>query len=394
MKHLVVRNFGPVRDAEITIKAFNLFIGEQSIGKSTLAKLVTIFTDHVNLFILKAAGSEVWTQIIETYDLSVYAGGDYHIRYTDDDLDGAQVSIVIDKGTVECNVLNEDKTELDVSDSFKRIVGAKPMFHPDTVHKLEEMEVNPETFPTYLSYMRNSLYIPAERIVGAQLNKLLPIISMGKEQLPMNMLRYLSELNNAKARYSNLRLELLNVSYLKKDDEDWIVLDNEDKIQLKYASSGIQSALPLLLVLVYGAEGKDYSSFVVEEPECNLFPQKQVDLLKFMINVIYQNNRMLTITTHSPYLLSSLNVLMLAHRLYQDESLKEQVAKVVEPQYMLNADEVSVYFLGDNEHYCTSMMSDKTGMISVNQLDSISEYVGEQFDQLYSMYVQSKRRQA
>ena len=217
---------------------------------------------------------------------------------------------------------------------------------------------------------------------------------MGKEQLPMNMLRYLSELNNAKARYSDLRLELLNVSYLKKDDEDWIVLDNEEKIQLKYASSGIQSALPLLLVLVYGAEGKDYSSFVVEEPECNLFPQKQVDLLKLMIKAIYQNNRMLTITTHSPYLLSSLNVLMLAHRLYQDESLKERVTKVVEPQYMLNADEVSVYFLGDKEHYCTSMMSDKTGMISVNQLDSISEYVGEQFDQLYSMYVQSKRHQA
>lgn len=393
MKHLVVQNFGPVRNADITIKAFNLFIGEQSIGKSTLAKLVTIFTDHVNLFMLKSVGSEVWTHMMETYDLSVYAGGDYQILYTDDNLDGAQVSIAVDKGVVDCHVMDENNTELDESGSFKRILGAKPMYHPDTLHKLETMEASPETLPTFLSYMLNSLYIPAERIVGAQLNKLLPIISMGKEQLPMNMLRYLSELNNAKAKHSDMRLELLNVSYQRKEDEDWIVLDNKEKIQLKYASSGIQSALPLLLVLIYGAEDKDYSSFVVEEPECNLFPQKQVDLLKLMIKTIYQNNRMLTITTHSPYLLSSLNVLMLAHRLYQDETFKEQVAKVVEPQYMLDSDEVSVYFLGDKEHYCVPMKSDKTGMISVNQLDSISEYVGEQFDQLYKMYVQSKRRQ-
>lgn len=392
MKRLVVRNFGPVRDADIMIKAFNLFIGEQSIGKSTLAKLVSIFTDHVNLFLLRAAGDESWPHIMETYDLGVYAAGDYHILYTDDDLDGAQVSIEIDKGAVHCLVNDEKNSELDIPEAFRRIVGAKPMYHQDTMRKLEEMEVNKETLPTFLSHIRNSLYVPAERIVGAQLNKLLPIISMGKEQLPMNMLHYLTELNNAKVKYSDLRLELLNVSYLKKDEEDWIVLDNKDQIQLKYASSGIQSALPLLLVLFYGAEGKDYASFVVEEPECNLFPQKQVDLLKLMIKAIYHNNRMLTITTHSPYLLSILNVLMLAHRLYQDESLRAQVEKVVETQYMLNSNEVAIYFLGGKEHYCMPMVSEKTGMISINQLDSISEYVGEQFDQLYKLYVQSKRR--
>lgn len=394
MKHLVVQNFGPVVDAEIKIKSFNLFIGEQSIGKSTLAKLVTIFTDYVNLFMIKAAGSEIWKLIMDAYDLGMYSNHPYKINYIDDELDGAFVKVEVNKGIVFCSVTDSEHNELDYKQAFQRIVSAKPFYHKDTMDKLKDMEITSETLPTFFSYLRNSLYIPAERIVGAQLNKLLPIISMGKEQLSMNMLRYLTELNNAKVKYNNYRLDLLDVSYLKKDEDDWVVLDNEEHLPLKYASSGIQSTLPLLLVLVYGAETKDYDSFVVEEPECNLFPQKQVDLLNFMVKAIYQNNRMLTITTHSPYLLSSLNVMMLAYRLNQEDTMKNKIANILDSDCMLNPEDVSVYFLGDKEQYCKSMISEQTGLVSVNQLDSVSEYVGDQFDQLYDLYVQYKRRQS
>ena len=394
MKHLVVQKFGPVVDAKIKIKSFNLFIGEQSIGKSTLAKLVTVFTDHINLFLLKVAGTDFWKMIMDAYDLEMYSNHPYTIRYIDDDLDGAHVEVEIQQGVVNCSVRDRNGNELEKSNAFGHIIGAKPVYHEDTVNKVKDMDINMETLPTFLSYLRNSLYVPAERIVAAQLNKLLPIISMGKEQLSMNMLRYLSELNNAKVKYSDYKLNLLDVSYLRKDEEDWIVLDNKERLPLKYASSGIQSTLPLLLVLAYGAADKDYNSFVVEEPECNLFPQKQVDLLKLMVKTIYQNNRMLTITTHSPYLLSSLNVMMLAYRLNQEDTMKNKIANILDSDCMLNPEDVSVYFLGDKEQYCKSMISEQTGLVSVNQLDSVSEYVGDQFDQLYDLYVQYKRRQS
>ena len=394
MRQLIVKNFGPVSDASIEIRKFNLFIGEQSIGKSTLAKLVTIFTEYIHIYLLKAGGDEIWTRIMDTYDLTMYAEQPYVIRFADDDINGAHVSIEIKHGVVDCHVIDENNQELNAQNSFVRIVGAKTVYRQDVYEQLRDMEINEDTFPTYLSYLMNSLYIPAERIVGAQLNKLLPVISMGKEQLPMNVLRYLSELNNAKVKYPNLRMDLLDVSYLKKGEEDWIELDNKKLIPLKYASSGIQSALPLLLVLIDGAAHKNYKSFVVEEPECNLFPQKQVDLLQFMVNAIYQHNRILTITTHSPYLLSSLNVLMLAHQLYQDETLKEQVETIVDPKYMLDSKNVAVYFLGGKDQYCKSIIAEQTGLVSVNQLDSVSEFVGDQFDQLYDIYVQSKRRKS
>ena len=111
MKHLVVQNFGPVVDAEIKIKSFNLFIGEQSIGKSTLAKLVTIFTDYVNLFMIKAAGSEIWKLIMDAYDLGMYSNHPYKINYIDDDLDGAFVKVEVNKGIVFCSVTDSAHNE-------------------------------------------------------------------------------------------------------------------------------------------------------------------------------------------------------------------------------------------------------------------------------------------
>ena len=37
---LIVKNFGPIREAELDLKKLTVFIGPQGSGKSTLAKLV------------------------------------------------------------------------------------------------------------------------------------------------------------------------------------------------------------------------------------------------------------------------------------------------------------------------------------------------------------------
>ena len=42
---LIVKNFGPIREAELDLKKVTVFIGPQGSGKSTLAKLVAICKD-------------------------------------------------------------------------------------------------------------------------------------------------------------------------------------------------------------------------------------------------------------------------------------------------------------------------------------------------------------
>ena len=41
MKHLIIRNIGPVKEADLELKRFNFIIGPQSSGKSTVAKILS-----------------------------------------------------------------------------------------------------------------------------------------------------------------------------------------------------------------------------------------------------------------------------------------------------------------------------------------------------------------
>ena len=42
-QHISIRNFGPIRQAEIDVNDLTILIGEQASGKSTIAKLVYFF---------------------------------------------------------------------------------------------------------------------------------------------------------------------------------------------------------------------------------------------------------------------------------------------------------------------------------------------------------------
>ena len=45
-EQLVVRNFGPIKDARVDFKRVTVFIGPTGGGKSTLAKLAAVFMDY------------------------------------------------------------------------------------------------------------------------------------------------------------------------------------------------------------------------------------------------------------------------------------------------------------------------------------------------------------
>ena len=55
MAKLMVKNVGPIREAEVEVKKHTVFIGPQGSGKSTLAKLIAIggdeeiFADHIRI---------------------------------------------------------------------------------------------------------------------------------------------------------------------------------------------------------------------------------------------------------------------------------------------------------------------------------------------------------
>lgn len=398
MRTLYIKNFGPIPEAKIEVHRFNLFIGDQSIGKSTLAKLITIFTDYLNLTALLLDLENSWEKMITRYDLQtcINAEKDYTIIY-DEQVRDISIHIQIEKGKRQGYALKNQQSISNDSEIVQEVLGSKRVHHRQKWEEAQNIKDDIGLKKSLGQLLRNSLYIPAERSIASIVQNIAPVIMMAKEQIPNNLLQFTLELGNAKSSFPNQKVNVLNLSYRKENDEDTIVLYDGQLLPLKYASSGIQSALPLILTVLYGIHHKEYDSFVVEEPECNLFPQKQVELLQFLIDQIYYNSRMLTITTHSPYLLSALNNYLYASAL--SKTMPEAVSQledIVPSSCWLQADNCAIYSLGERINggsYCKNLVDSDTGLIDFNYLDGVSITMGEEFGKLQDIQIAFQRKQ-
>lgn len=384
-KILHVENFGPVSNATVELHAINMFIGEQSIGKSTLAKLITIFTDYLSLCRLIHSGTKGLEYQLRGYNLGIYCKDPYRITFDMAQDDNTRFHIEFEHGHCSYSMKFEGRNITDEEKIFDHILDLKKIYHKDEV--LEKIAQDKEK-KAILEIYTNSLYIPAERIIYSVLTNLMPALALADASIPKNLLRFMVELNNAKSEYPKLYLPLLDAEFRHEGTEDSVVLKNKKKnIPMPAASSGIQSLVPLLLVLKYAIEKREYSSFVIEEPECNLFPTKQVELLKNIIALVKGPSRTLTITTHSPYLLSAMNNILFAGRLIEKygKGIKKYVDGIVPEALQLNMCDCSVYSLGkdiNGGEYCRSLIDEGTGMIDFNSLDAVSEILGNEFDEL------------
>lgn len=360
MDRIKIHNFGPIKDVDVELSKFMVFIGPQGVGKSAVAKLMTILSDVLwwanvceknnPLAEFKKMGMEKYFNP-DTY-IEFQGREDVHIVYQNGDF-----SISIDGYSTEealnyCKQLMGDSTQ---------------------------------------SNLRFACYIPAERNMAGVVSSSLANIVLSKIPLPNTLLEYMSLFERAKNHYSTYDASFLGVKYDKSKGADCIsVLENEKKqLPLEECSSGVQSALPMLMVTDYACEDRFFDTFVVEEPEQNLFPTNQREVLNRLISISQNEDcQYMIINTHSPYLLSALNVSMLAAKLSDSEENRDEVDSIVPPQFRIDSSDVSVFSLG-GEPYCQSVIDEKTGLISVNYLDVISDTISSDFNRLYQIYLKS-----
>ena len=106
---------------------------------------------------------------------------------------------------------------------------------------------------------------------------------------------------------------------------------------LEYSSSGIQSAIPLYLAVKYLAQ--KHSNIIIEEPEQNLFPKAQKETVEYIVEQISDDNN-LFMMTHSPYILTALNNLILANDVKEEKGL-EAIKGIVKEEQCVKFEEVS-----------------------------------------------------
>ena len=398
-ERLIVKSFGPVKDLDILFKKVTLFIGDQGTGKSCVAKLFSMFK---------------WTE-------KVLSQKKYKLSYFEQ--------------------YNRFKTKLCAYHRIESFIYENSYIKfegnlYDFLYENGNFSVTKKNHD--IKGISKVMYVPAERsIVSVAENK-----SKLLKELPDSSETFSDEFVNAKKFFQsgyNLPFEGLRFEYDSLNDTGWIHGANY-KVRLINASSGIQSSLPMCIVSEYlsskisdkeevklSKEEKDklekrvaeimqneeYSDSIkdmmirqlsyanrydrliniVEEPELNLFPRSQMDVLKSLVlNNARSDENMLVFTTHSPYSLAIINTMIMGAKAYAnaDEELRNQIESILPVKYQINDDDIAAYRLSSSDAiYCQSVINPNTGLVSKNELDSASDDIMRVFNSLYQCYAKT-----
>jgi predicted ATP-dependent endonuclease of OLD family len=364
---LTIRNFGPIKNMTLDLRHVNILIGDQGTGKSTVAK------------VLIAVQSIVQASIAE---LAIGPGDDF-----------TKINRLL-LGTfkvLEIENYLQENTIIEFQNNYFR-------FLYDKLNQKANVKIDSEV-QTNLFFDFDFNYIPAERSLVNTLSKSLYVLIEAGTSLPKLFTRFGTKY--LKTREAKLFFDYSAVTGIKyafsNSKGDTIILENGNEIPISEASTGVQVSTPLLIVLdaVTNKSREDkYEKalppvlLVVEEPELNLFPETQEKLCRYLINsvLIRENSKtkytnQLLITTHSPYILTSINNLMYAF--VAGKSDAAATGKVIEQKYWLNPDDVSAYILKDG--ICEDIFDRKEALIDAARIDEVSQVLNKQFDDLINI---------
>lgn len=381
MNSLIIKNFGPIRDLQVEIRPITLFIGPQGCGKSTVSKVFTIVQDaQWALDILQKKDSVF--EAFDKFSISEFFQKETYIRYKGDDY---PYDVIYEQGTFHVKAPSKvssrklEKILLEAIAKSNKGLLARIGISEKELPQLQNM---------YSELLRANarfvLYVPAERNLIGNLSQYIMNFILADIPLNGSLKEYISIYERAKAKISTYDAPFLNVRYMQENNEERLYVSENQHISFQAGSSGVQSVLPMLMVINYSRTVKCFDCFVIEEPEQNLFPKNQLDLLQLLLS--YKARYIFT--THSPYLLSALNVLLLAGKLTKQGNIpKEEISKVVSEDVFLDSENVAVYSINQSSDKAnvTNLIDSKTGLVNVNSLDGVSEVIAEQFNQLMSI---------
>ena len=340
MKRVIIHNFGPIKDADISLKDVNVVIGEQSIGKSCVLKVSCFCTwvekrieieQNAQRFEKKGAFIEELTNF---HRLNGYEHKDTYIAY-----ESHYMKFAYDNENGCFYERKKDRRE------YQRLTVS---------------------------------YIPAERNLVAVIPNWFEVKSIAD-----NIQSFMADWSDARKSVENDN-EILNLDvayhYDEGSDKDFVKMNNGNVLPFANVSSGLQSLIPLYIHLVnitskkyreqednsvkhrsdnekltdflidyydenvgrafiknpsYGKMGQKgiinqeyipnpdmtqwafkiyrnistihHCEVFLEEPEENLFPPTQQILMRSLMNFIKrQQGNTLFISTHSPYILDIL----------------------------------------------------------------------------------------
>jgi predicted ATPase len=388
-EQLVVKNFGPIKDATVDFKRVTVFIGPTGGGKSTLAKLAAILREK-NL-ILNPDSQKVqqeFDSLVKDYEMQGFGYSDCQVSWkskvADYSLEGRVFSVL--KNRVSDDVAFVNDNLLPSAKAFFELI----FMNADRKNKEHDKGINQSEMRALLEgmgkisqYFPTPIYVPAERAFATIVDNSGFGLRRAKVAITATLESFLSYLENARKNLSAFLLPIFNIQYNHINGEGTLTIGPNHIIGLSQAASGIQTTLPLMLV-VENLHDSGSQSFIIEEPELNLYPTAQQGLLNWLVEKCTKGENDLTITTHSPYILSSCNLLLEAYKVAQQRpELADEIDKIVPRAYWLNPEEFAAYYVADGT--VKPITDTRTHLIGSNELDSVSGDISDSFRRLLQL---------
>jgi energy-coupling factor transporter ATP-binding protein EcfA2 len=399
---LIIRNFGPIKSVELELGKITVLIGEQAVGKSTIAKVLAIcryFSYIVDYRFDKEHPNQWFYSGLRYWDISDYLKEDSIIQYVNPDYSVEITNTKItetEKGTdfgslyeQNINLIAKSPRFIILLEEFEevKLLASKEKNEKERWSFLNSWSPNENFFRLNVKkVMDNPFFIPTER--GLQ-----SLFSLGRnlDNLSDSLLDQLSQMSKiVKGFNTEMPIKTLNLLYKNENGQGKTRKSTESEFYtLHNGASGFKSTIPIEISIYYYSKiDKRRRTFIIEEPELNLFPKAQKKLMEFFVESLNEYGHSFLLPTHSPYTLTSLENLMYAYKLgnIKDGTYKDQVSKIVEEKYWLNPDEVSVYYLNGEE--AINILDKTEALINKDYIDSVSEITNKEFDSLLAIEVQ------
>lgn len=437
MQKIKIKYLGPVQELEMEIKDFNLLIGEQATGKSTVAKAIYFFR------IIKSTLTDYLCQV---YDTSLYNGNDVSDGFNKvlkKELKSIFISLFgyswdLDKRLyLKYEYAPEIWIDVKLNKNGKRKY-ISVRYSPKLTQTLKDLEKEalelfeqkPETTTISLAYaskerlrnydnFKNSVnkifddyketyYIPAGRSMLTLLvnnrslleNDNLDLITRQFMQVIDNIHRVFEDgIRNVHKRYpdgerrfdvtktAEMLISDLKGDYLYNAGKEYIVVEDEEehseKIPINFASSGQQEVLWLLNQLYILMLKKEKAFVIIEEPEAHLYPSLQSRVVEFISYFANINNSSILITTHSPYILTSVNTLYCAGKVIEKNSTySKKVYDIIDSNSEIDPQKVTALKINKDKSIL-NLINEELQELNTEMIDEISDSVNEKYMELY-----------
>ncbi|GAA4031527.1 hypothetical protein GCM10022409_14690 [Hymenobacter glaciei] len=403
-EQLVVKNFGPIKDATVDFKRVTVFIGPTGGGKSTLAKLAAVFKeDSYNFYVNPEHHTDAEGQkhkLFSDFSLTNFIHSSSEATFAKEE---SIRGIDFIKGfVVGAHSFSQHKTNGELlAEAVRDMTEAKSNL--DEFSKSEKQS-DADSFKNQIDKLINDAkikigvisrmtkqglydvrpqFFPANRVLLPTVEYSWAGFLRDDIGLPKDILRFANNFSLSRKEVPELDIPFLNVKYLHRNGQDFIKVPGlETLFRLFETASGIQSVTPLLVLLEHLSRNTEQAqSFIIEEPELNLYPTAQQGLLNWLVEKCTKGENDLTITTHSPYILSHLNLLLYAFQVAeQHPDRREEVAAIVPEASWINPKEFACYQVENGG--VQSLVNDELGMIDNNELDALSGDAADAFDNL------------